>query len=460
MRRLCTRKIRFLFSRSEYTTLPSQCTEEMAAKFCVVDFTTEGVCEVVPSSWLESNGNTCQFPKNKGPNITVLKHNYLTKPKTKWPSYAVNIKCFEDNYVSAVEKATAYQFTSNVESSSEDEIDQGARMKLRKRKIISIPQIDKVSKKGRGNKPAKVVDSDSDNLDIEAYQYNSHPGSANAEFNSSVEQTLEFVGENSEARGLETCQDVIVTMVTAENAGNCFSSTGIPVIPQGEFGLQQFEQENSKVLNGGQEPPTSSASVPICNNGIIATPHYSNFTDGQNFVGRRPNRTSNSELENLTTEFRRFERVLLNEVLELKTELGIIKRSVAKTTNYESLICPLDVPLKNKSSWDVAEELLQDVSINAKLYTWCEITEGKDYKHHMRRLLTKVFTHSFSLEINFTGVSKKGSPKLAFQGTRLCAVIIASVSRSHNKNEAEVEQYCGRWFWGGVDRNGGRSQRS
>ncbi|CAG7659317.1 unnamed protein product, partial [Allacma fusca] len=89
----------------------------MAAKFCVVDFTTEGVCEVVPSSWLEPNGNTCQFCKNKGPNITALKSNHLTKPKTNWPSYAVNIKCFEDNYVSAVEKATAYQFTSNVESS-------------------------------------------------------------------------------------------------------------------------------------------------------------------------------------------------------------------------------------------------------------------------------------------------------------------------------------------------------
>ncbi|CAG7731605.1 unnamed protein product, partial [Allacma fusca] len=244
-----------------------------------------------------------------------------------------------------------------------------------------------------------------------------------------------LVGKNSEARGSETCQDVVVTMVTAEDAGNCFSSTGINIIPQGEFGLQQFEQDNSEVLNCGQEPPTSSAS-------------------------RRPNRTSNSELENLTTEFRRFERVLLNEVLELKTELGIIKSSVAKTTNYESLICPLDVPLKNKSSWDVAEELLQDVAINAKLYTWCEITGGKDYKHHMRRSLTKVFTHSFSLEIHFTGVSKKGSPKLAFQGTRLCAVIIASVSRSHSKNEAEVEQYCGRWFRGGVDRNGGRSQRS
>ncbi|CAG7818617.1 unnamed protein product [Allacma fusca] len=357
-----------------------ECTEEMAAKFCVVDFTTEGVCEVVPSSWLESNGSTCQFPKNKGPNITALKN----------------------NYVSAVEKATAYQFTSNVESSSEDELDPEARMKLRKRKIISIPQIDKVSKKGRGNKPAKVVDSDSDNLDIEAYQYskplaplhnfqvqNSHPGSANAEFNSSVEQTLEFVGGNSEARGSETCQDVIFTMVTAENAGNCFSSTGIPVNPQGEFGLQQFEQENSEVLNGGQEPPTSSASVTICNNGIIATPHYSNFTDGQNFVGRRPNRTSNSELENLTNDFRRFERVLLNEVLELKTELGIIKSSVAKTINYESLICPLDVPLKNKSAWDVAEELLQD-AINAQLYTWCEITGGKYYKQHMRTRLCAV----------------------------------------------------------------------
>ncbi|CAG7818616.1 unnamed protein product [Allacma fusca] len=366
-----------------------ECTEEMAAKFCVVDFTTEGVCEVVPSSWLESNGSTCQFPKNKGPNITALKSNYLTKPKTNWHSYAVNIKCFEDNYVSAVEKATAYQFTSNVESSSEDELDPEARMKLRKRKIISIPQIDKVSKKGRGNKPAKVVDSDSDNLDIEAYQYNSHPGSANAEFNSSVEQTLEFVGGNSEARGSETCQDVIFTMVTAENAGNCFSSTGIPVNPQGEFGLQQFEQENSEVLNGGQEPPTSSASVTICNNGIIATPHYSNFTDGQNFVGRRPNRTSNSELENLTNDFRRFERVLLNEVLELKTELGIIKSSVAKTINYESLICPLDVPLKNKSAWDVAEELLQD-AINAQLYTWCEITGGKYYKQHMRTRLCAV----------------------------------------------------------------------
>ncbi|CAG7719340.1 unnamed protein product [Allacma fusca] len=165
-------------------------------------------------------------------------------------------------------------------------------------------------------------------------------------------------------------------------------------------------------------------------------------------------------MQNLISEFRHFQKVLLNEILELKSELGIIKCSVAKKNTYESLLCPLDIPLKNKSELDVAEELLGGVTLTAKLVSWCETTGGKDFEHHIRRLLSKLLSHSFSLEINFTGTSKQGSPKIAFKGTNLCKIIVSSVARSQNVNEAEVEQFCGRWFHGGADRYGGRAKRS
>ncbi|CAG7719337.1 unnamed protein product [Allacma fusca] len=133
----------------------------MAAKFCVVEFTTECGIEV-PVRWLDSEQTTCQFPTKNGPNITALKSNYLSKPKSKWPSYPVEIKCFE------VEKSTTYQSLSNFEVSSESDLDHEARMKLRKQKIGTKQKSEKATKIQKSRQPtSRIQESESDNLELE-----------------------------------------------------------------------------------------------------------------------------------------------------------------------------------------------------------------------------------------------------------------------------------------------------
>ncbi|CAG7824148.1 unnamed protein product, partial [Allacma fusca] len=136
--------------------------------------------------------------------------------------------------------------------------------------------------------------------------------------------------------------------------------------------------------------------------------------------------------------------------------------AIAKQSAVEETRCPISLPIKNQVDLQEAENILAKAVDSSTFFNWCETVGGKDLKHHVSRLLSRIFAHTFSLQINFSGSSnKKGStPKLAFREMKICTILIGAVAKAHDVTENDVELRCGRWFRGSSDRDGGRKKRN
>ncbi|CAG7828510.1 unnamed protein product, partial [Allacma fusca] len=101
----------------------------------------------------------------------------------------------------------------------------------------------------------------------------------------------------------------------------------------------------------------------------------------------------------------------------------------------------------------------QDCWILLITFNWCATVGSRDYKHHARWLLCRIFVQSVSVNINWTGILKKRAPKRAFKGMNIYNVVIPAIAKRHSVKEDIVETCRGKWFRGAVDRDGGRSKR-
>ncbi|CAG7828509.1 unnamed protein product, partial [Allacma fusca] len=66
----------------------------------------------------------------------------------------------------------------------------------------------------------------------------------------------------------------------------------------------------------------------------------------------------------------------------------------------------------------------QDCWILLITFNWCATVGSRDYKHHARWLLCRIFVQSVSVNINWTGILKKRAPKRAFKGMNIYNVVI------------------------------------
>ncbi|CAG7725686.1 unnamed protein product [Allacma fusca] len=360
----------------------------------------KGSCEAVPSTWIDEEANTCQFPLKCGPKISVLKSNYLSQPHKSWKVYEIKIVCFKDDYLTACQKATKYQFTSNVdttdESNSEIEVSRRKRRKINNKRWVtpdvSQPKKAKFKKQGR---PASSNDyqqekSDSEKSELETTSSSGldplhtfpifNPITTHNELafsnatSQNLEITLDFPG--SQSRSLDTCNN--------ENTSIASNFQIADALVQPEAMIQQVGNDN------------------ICLN-------WNSFSQ----------------------EFKRFQRVLLNEIQDLKTEVAILKCAVIKQSTVDAIACPVSLPIKSEADLADVELLLQDVASSAKFFNWCETVGGREYKHHSRRLLSRIFAQSLALNINLTGISKKNAPKIAFKGMNIYKVVIRKYANSN-----------------------------
>lgn len=58
--------------------------------------------------------------------------------------------------------------------------------------------------------------------------------------------------------------------------------------------------------------------------------------------------------------------------------------------------------------------------------SWCELIGGSDYKHHVRRVLSRLFDHEFSLMVNMSGLFKNGK-KISFGNLHTCMTLLSKL---------------------------------
>ncbi|CAG7786182.1 unnamed protein product, partial [Allacma fusca] len=260
-----------------------------------------------------------------GPNITALKSNYLSKPKSKWPSYDVEIKCFEDNYIAAVEKATTYQFTSNFESSSESDSDHEARMKLRKRKIGTKQKSEKATKIQKSRQPtSRFQESGSDNSELEnnsqqsalvpLYQFQALQTNIQSTDEVSSRSSIRLMLEDSDVNRLEILGGDLIDesstlksgQLTGLNTNAVYHTTQkesvatVSVIPTSNYTCNE-EIVIDRSVNMGQD--LGSTNINHATPNQIFTSNISGSKSGENFM-RTNLKPSSTEMQNLISEFR------------------------------------------------------------------------------------------------------------------------------------------------------------
>ncbi|CAG7732388.1 unnamed protein product, partial [Allacma fusca] len=283
-------------------------TDRMAGNFCVVQFVEEGTCEAVPAGWVNHCTNTCKFPMQIGPKVLGLRRNPLSKPLDSWKSHPVEIKCTLASFLEACKKATKYQFTSNIDSSDESnsEIDVSRRKRRKvQKKVLFSPEIAPTKKqKKRKVQLQKLSDSEkSENSGLEG--------------TSSTVALLEPLHHNPDLPPNlpENSYQTKITLV--DNVGNLIHENRPKSSDQPDISSIIFETERE---------PASVLQTGLTQSEDDANCRWNSFLQ----------------------EFKRFQRVILNEVQEVKTELLIIKSAIAKQSAVEETRCPISLPIKNQ----------------------------------------------------------------------------------------------------------------
>ncbi|CAG7731362.1 unnamed protein product, partial [Allacma fusca] len=88
--------------------------------------------------------------------------------------------------------------------------------------------------------------------------------------------------------------------------------------------------------------------------------------------------------------------------------------------------------------------------------SWIKSIGGSTLDSNVRRVLSRIFGHEYSLEFNFTG---KGGKK-SFKKLAICSAVTRAIVEKRGATEDIVERMCANWFRFGKDRNGGRNRRN
>ncbi|CAG7720713.1 unnamed protein product, partial [Allacma fusca] len=144
---------------------------------------------------------------------------------------------------------------------------------------------------------------------------------------------------------------------------------------------------------------------------------------------------------------------------DIKADVEILRANISKQTSRRE-VCPIEIPIENKRSLQVAEEKLKSKLARQKLVfypdfpfgfsiqylrvQWCCGIGGADFKVQTRRILTRIFSHELALGISYTG---KGD-KICFKNLNICSSVVAGVCgvEEFECSESQVEPVCQKWF--------------
>ncbi|CAG7824787.1 unnamed protein product, partial [Allacma fusca] len=129
-------------------------------------------------------------------------------------------------------------------------------------------------------------------------------------------------------------------------------------------------------------PGSQSRSLETCHNETTSIASNFQIVDAivqpEAMIQQVGNDNISLNWNSFSQEFKRFQRVLLNEIQDLKTEVAILKCAVIKQSTGDAIACPVSLPIKSEADLADVELLLQNVASSAKFFNWCETVGGRD----------------------------------------------------------------------------------